>query len=177
MKVNIRNQCLDFKLKDRRCFSNGAHWSIYPDLRIDSGSIMSVGLKSSLLMFEGGIMYKLQRKHVECDDQSELIYTLLFIAWKYEGYKKFCVFIQLIECYKAFHLDKIKLEEYYQRHANQLSTYTRAIKDTWLIHDGTVLMTELDLDFTQRDGRLNIAISEGIRDAHTRRPEWINIEK
>jgi hypothetical protein len=44
-----------------------------------------------------------------------------------------------------------------------------------LIPDGTVLMSILELDFTQRDGVLNITISESIRDDYTRRPEWINL--
>jgi hypothetical protein len=101
----------------------------------------------------------------------------LLVAWKSEGYKNFCVFVHLIECNKWPYWDEIRLEEYYQRYADQLSTYTGPIKDTWLIHDGTVLMTELDLDFTQRDGVLNITISEGSKDEHAKRPEWINLNK
>jgi hypothetical protein len=40
-----------------------------------------------------------------------------------------------------------------------------------------VLMTELELDFTQRDGVLNIIISERNNDNHARRPKWINLNK
>jgi hypothetical protein len=37
-------------------------------------------------------------------------------------------------------------------------------------------MTGLELDFTQRDGVLNITISEGVKDNHTRMPELIDLE-
>jgi hypothetical protein len=67
-----------------------------------------------------------------------------------------------------------QLETHHQRYASQLSTYTGPIKDTWLPHDGKVLMTKMELDFTQRDGVLNITISEGVKDDHTGRPEQIS---
>jgi hypothetical protein len=35
-------------------------------------------------------------------------------------------------------------------------------------------MTKLELDFTQRNGVLNITISEGVEDEHTKRPVWID---
>jgi hypothetical protein len=47
------------------------------------------------------------------------------------------------------------------------------IEETWLIHDGTVLVTRLELNFAQRYGILNVTISEGIRDDHIKRPIWI----
>jgi hypothetical protein len=97
------------------------------------------------------------------------------VAWKSEGYKKFRVFVQLIECDGTFYLCDIPLEEYYQRYANQLNTYTGPIKNTWMVYDDTVLMTELELDFTQRDSVLNITISEGVKDEYTKRPIWLSL--
>jgi hypothetical protein len=99
------------------------------------------------------------------------------VIWKSEGYKNFRMLLQLIKYGKKIYWDETMLEEYYQRYANQLSTYTGPIKDTWSISDGTVLMAKLELDFTQRDGVLNLTISEGIRDEHTRRPERIDPER
>jgi hypothetical protein len=66
--------------------------------------------------------------------------------------------------------DMVKLKEYCQRYANQLDTYTDPIRDTWLTRDGAVLVTRLELDFMQRNDVLNIAISEGIKDDHTKKP-------
>jgi hypothetical protein len=174
MKINIHNQCSDFKLKDERMFSNGLDWNKFPDDEVDAGCMISVDLISPLVAFGGIVMYQIQRKCVRSDDQLESTYTLLFIAWKSEGYKKFCVFVRLIDCDKTFPWHKIDQKEYYKRYINQFSTYTCPIKDTLLTRNGTVLMTRLDLDFTQRDGVLSLIISEGIRDDHTKIPELID---
>jgi hypothetical protein len=121
-------------------------------------------------------MYELERKHIKPGNRSEPTRILLLIAWKSEGYKKFCVFVHSIESDKRLYWDGIYLEEYHQRYASQLLRYTGPSKDTWLIHDGTVLMTELKLDFTQRDGVLSVTVSEGVKNEHTRRLEWIDLE-
>jgi hypothetical protein len=174
MEMNIHNQCPDFKLTDRGYFSTGADWNEKPCLEVDTDSMKSVGLITFLSTFGGILTYKLERKHIKSVNLSESTHILLFVAWKSEGYKKFCVFVHLIEYGKWFYRREILLEEYYQRYASQFSTYTGPIKDTWLTCDGTVLMTELELDFTLRDGVLNMAISKGVNNDHTKRAEWIN---
>jgi hypothetical protein len=125
----------------------------------------------------GAIIYQLQRKCVKSDKQLEPTSILLFIAWKSEGYKVLRVFVQLMECDKTFHWDKIRLKEYYQKYASQLCTYTSPIKDTWLTRDSTILMTGLKLDPAQGDDVLNITISDGVKDEHTKRPVWISPER
>jgi hypothetical protein len=99
------------------------------------------------------------------------------VGWKSEGYKELCACVCLIECDKTFPWHKVNTEEYYQRYTNQFGIYTGPIKDTWLTHDGAVLTTKLELYFTQRNDVLNITISEGISDDHTKRPVWINPER
>jgi hypothetical protein len=177
MKVNIHNQCSDFKLTDIRYFSSGARHNEAPAREVDAGNIMSFELTPFRTMFEGVLMCKLWRKDVESDNQPELLYTLLLMAWKSEGYKKFYMFVQLLECDKAFRWDEIKPKEYYRRYAGQLSPYTSPIKETWLLPDSTVLMTELELNFTLVNRRLNITISEGTWNECTKRPEWINMKR
>jgi hypothetical protein len=177
MQVGIHNQCSDLKLTDRRGLSSGANWNEEPDEEVDAGSMMSVGLIPLLAEFEGALTYVLQKEDVKPGKRPEPTHILLFVAWKSEGYKSFCVLVQLIECNKQPYWNEAKLQEYHQVCASQLCTYTDPIEDTWLIHDGTVLTTRLELDFTQRDGVLNIVISEGIRDDHTKRPEWINLKR
>jgi hypothetical protein len=68
----------------------------------------------------------------------------------------------LIKHVEPIKWNEIRLDEYYQQHADQLSTYTGPIKDTWSIGNSTVLIARLELDFTQVDDVLNITISEGI---------------
>jgi hypothetical protein len=177
VEVNIHNQCSDFKLTDGDCFSDGADWNMWPDMEVMAGNMIKADLMPFLAVFEGILIYELLRKHVDPSDQTKSTLNLLLVAWKSEGYKKFHVLVQLIECNVWPYWYNFKPEEYYQRYASQLCTYTDPIEDTWLIHDGTVLTTRLELDFTQRDGVLNIVISEGIRDDHTKRPEWINLKR
>jgi hypothetical protein len=177
MRVNIHNQCSYFKLTYRESFGEGALCNDDSDEDVDTGSMKSVDLIPFRVAFTGALMYELERKHVKTGSRSEPTLILLFIAWKSEGYKKFRVFVHLIEYDKRSYLHKITSEEYYQRYASQLCTYTDPIKDMWFIYDGTVLMTRLELDFTQRDGVLGVTISEGVEDAHTKRPEWIDLER
>jgi hypothetical protein len=178
MKVNIHNQCSNFELEDLEYFNNGADWNKEPDWWIRAGGIESAVLKPFLSTFEGFLAYELQKKHVKFDNLLKSTDVRLFVNWKCEGYTKFHVFAQLIECDRVFYGDKITLKEYYRRYSSQLGAYTGPIKDTWLISDGTVLVTRLELDFTQkdwRDGVLNITISKGTRDKHTKRPVWFDL--
>jgi hypothetical protein len=177
MKVNIHNQCSNFKLTNRIKVTNFMEWNKYPDTEVNAGSMTSAVLTSSYAVFEGGLTYRLQRKSVKSDDQLESTYTLLFITWKSEGYKILRARVGLMECDKQIKWDSYKLREYRQRYYSQLSTYTGPIKDTWLIHDGTVLVTRLRLDFTQRDGALNITIFDYFKYDSAKRPEWIGPER
>jgi hypothetical protein len=177
IEVDIYNQCSGIELIKQGYFSSGADWNEEPYDKVDAESIMSVGLKSPLAIFEGALIYELRRKYAKIDNQLDSAYTLLLATWKSEGYKNFYVFLQLIECDRTSYWNNAKLERYYQRYHNQLSTYTGSIKDTWLIDDDVVLMTRLELDFTQRDGVLSIIISEGVKDEHAKRPERINLER
>jgi hypothetical protein len=179
MKVNIHNECTRFMLLRQEYFSIGATRDSEPNLKANAGSMMSVDFKYSLATFEGALICKLERERskTETKDQSELIYNLLLVVWKSEGYRNFHVLVRLIECDNTFHWDKIKPEVYYQRYASQLSTYTSPIRNTWLTRDGTVLMTRLKLDLMKKDGILDLTISEKNRDGRSNRPEWINLER
>jgi hypothetical protein len=174
MKVNIHNQCSDLRLTDRGYSSTGAEWNECPDWEVGTGNVARADLIPFLPSFGGILTYELQRRYDRFGNQTKPKYIRLFVAWEYESYKKFRVFIHLIEYNKHIKWNLSKLEEYYQKHASQLSTYTGPIKDAWLIDDDIVLMTGLELDLTQRGGILNITISEGVEDEHTRRPVWFN---
>jgi hypothetical protein len=176
IKEDVPNQYSGSVSKYRGYFSSSAGRNRYFIQEEDDDSVMNDDFRPFHASLEGALICKLQRGSVKSDDQSELIYTL-FIAWKSESYKKFRIFVHLMECDKTFLWDEIKIEEYYQNYASQLSIYTGLIRNTWLMHDGTVLMTELELDFMQGDGELNLTISKGIGYEYTRRPEWINLNR
>jgi hypothetical protein len=177
MEVNVHNQCSGFNLRHHTCFRASMDREQYPDDEVNPGSMTSVKFIPFLSTFGGVLTYVLEKEDAKSEGQPKSIYTLLFISWKFEGYKKFCAFVHLVECEDLLFWTKAKREEYYQRYTGQLYMYTDTIKDIWLIHDGTVLKTELTLDFTQRDGVLNVTISEGVRDGRLLRPIWIGPER
>jgi hypothetical protein len=179
--VTIRNHCSSLILidrgRDQGHFDNGAYWDSYPAWNIHAGDEKFTSLIPFLATFEGIIVYELRRKSVYSGKRLSPKHTLLFVAWKFEGYKKFHVFAQLIRCNERFNWNTSMLEEYYRRYVNQFSIYTGPIKDTWLMPDGTVLMTELELNVTQGSGLLNMTISEEISNERTRRLEWISLNR
>jgi hypothetical protein len=177
MKVNIHNQYSGFGLRRLSYINVSAKNVNGPDEEVDAGGMDSFDLIYLRPTFHGIITYILERKNVETGNRPELMDIRLFVAWKSEGYKKFRVFAHLIECDKQLHWSTTELDEYYQRYINQLHIYNGPIEDTWLIPDGTVLKTRLELDFALQDGALNITISEGIRNGRTKRPKSINPEK
>src|SRR5690606_31881926 len=144
MKLNIHNQCSEFRLTNRKYFENNMDWDKNPDVEVDDDSMTSAELTSSAAVFEGVIMYELHRKCIKSDNQLESTYASLFIAWRFEGYKILRVCVRLIEYEEQIKWNRIKLKEYYQRHVNQFSTYTGPTKDTWLIDNDIVLMTKLE---------------------------------
>jgi hypothetical protein len=176
IKLYIHNRCSDFNLINQERHGINVLWHRLPGLEVDAGGMTNSSLLTYRSTFGGAIVYELQRKHIEYDNQPESIYIWLFMAWKSEGYKKLCVSVQLIECEKTFRWSKGDLKRYYQRYVNQFSTYTGSIEDTWLIHDSSVLMTRLELDFTQRDSVLNITISGGVMCDHIKRAKWVDPE-
>jgi hypothetical protein len=177
MVVNIHNQCSDLKLKDMQCFTSGAIWTRFPDMELDVVSMMRTYFMTLEPTFGGALIYFLERKHVKTHHQSASNLCQIFIGWKSEGYKELRAFVHLIEYDKQVKLNLSKLQEYYQRYIDQVRTYTDSIKDTWLTHDGIILMTELELNFALRDGVLNITISEGIKDDHVRSSERIYLNR
>jgi hypothetical protein len=137
--------------------------------------MMCVELVPSLAAFEDILTYELERKRIESSDRLES--TPIHVIWKSVGYEKLHVFVQLIEYDEQFNWDKVKLKDCYHHQFNQFSIYTGPIEDTYLTHDVTILMTGLELDFTQRDGVLNITIYEGIKDDHVKIPELFHLER
>jgi hypothetical protein len=174
MKVNIHNQCSDLKLIGRGYFSTGTYWDKRPNDEVEADDMTNAKLIPSLATFEGILTYELEIKHVKPDNRRDPPHIRLFVAWKSEYYKQFRMFMHLIEYDEYVEWNEIKLKEYYHHYVNQLNAYTDSIKNTWLTCDGTVLMTGLELDFTQRDGVLNITISEGVKNEHSRRPAWFD---
>jgi hypothetical protein len=118
IEMNIRNQCLDFKLMDGRRFSSGANWNDYPDEEVDTGGMMRADLIPFLSAFEGVLTYELEIRRVSFGNQRGPRYIRFFVAWKSEGYKDIRACVHLIEYDKQVRWDEMKLEECYQKCTN-----------------------------------------------------------
>jgi hypothetical protein len=129
MEMNIYSQCSDFKLTNQKCFSNGASWSEDLAQELDTGNVMSADLIPFLSTFEGVLTYQLQGRDTKPDNQPGATHIRFLVAWKSEGYKKFLLFVHLIEYDDEVNWNRIKLEKHYQRYISQVSTYTDPIKD------------------------------------------------
>jgi hypothetical protein len=172
LEMYIDNQCANFKLTNRRIFATFMDWDVFTKKEVDASNMTGGCLSSPFAVFEGGLMYQLQRKDIESGNQSESTSILFFITWVSEGHREFRVRVQLMECDKTFSWHKIDVREYYKRYVDQL--YNSPKEDAWLIHGSTVLLTGFVLDFTQEYGVLNITISEGAYDKGIKRPVWLD---
>jgi hypothetical protein len=171
MKVNIHNRCPGLVLDNEEHFSTGVDWNEKLSDRVDSGSMTSANLIPLMSTFGGIVGYDLETIGIEST------YIRLSVIWKSEGYKQLKVFVHLVEYEKRYSWGANELEDYYQRYASQLRAYTTPIKRKRLLDDGTVLMIKLEVDFTQRDGVLNVAISKLKNSVCTRKPEWISLKR
>jgi hypothetical protein len=163
MEVNVQNQCSDLRLMHGLYSNTSAGQNEHSNWCVYDGNTISDGVRPFLTTFGGVLTYVLDRKDVKPDEKLEPTQARLCVSWKSEGYKKFRVFIQLVEYDKTFRWDIFNLNEYRQRYDNQLSAYTGPIKGTWLVGDDLVLMI-----------RLVITISESVKDEHTKRPVWFD---
>jgi hypothetical protein len=89
MRMNIHNQCLDFKLTNRKQFNAFIRWNEHLDDEVDTGSMTNANFIPSLTKFGGATMYELQRKRTESDDQLKSTYTLLFSLGNLKVIKSF----------------------------------------------------------------------------------------
>jgi hypothetical protein len=172
MEVNIHNQCTNFDWVAPKRFNIGVDKGSFSSRLAHVGYMTSFDLIPFQSTFGGVLMYTLQENYGKASDLHKSTDVRLLIAWKSEGYKNFGVFVQLIEYDEDIHWEEFTLEEYYKRYANEFSTYTGPIKETWMTRDGIMFTTGIDVDFTLRDGVLNIAISDGVNEVYTKTPEW-----
>jgi hypothetical protein len=172
MQVNVHYQCSDFGIGEVRYFYRGAYSKNYR--RMSGYNVSNTDFVPSLSTFRGVVAHELQDKDYDPSNRPDATRIQCLVAWKSESYKKLQVFIHLIESNLRIEWDQVKLDDYYQRYANQLSTYTGPIKSTWLMPNGVVMIVRVDLDFTQRDSILSITISDGVEDEHTKRPVWFD---
>jgi hypothetical protein len=180
LNITIRNLYPDLDLTSPVYCNNGALCYVPPRQQIHTGSTMkaSFGMVIMQYNFEGALLYKLQRRHATRtynQPNSSVAYTkdtatnihLLVVLDVKDHPPKFSAC--LIEYADYFTWDEDKLWALYKKYRNRFHTNYKSSIITWLMNDGTVVETKLDA--THRfDYKLNIVLSEGIREHNTRRP-------
>jgi hypothetical protein len=156
------------------------------DQKVDVGSKVQVGFNIDPTQNEsiGALMYKLQKKSTNqlnkdaIYSEEEARHIQLVMFWRVNNSsKEFYIYSLLIERDKNQVWDGDRLIElakyYYLR-------YTRheSIKDTWLMHNNTVLVTGVNATREESYYKLEMTIYEtSVEDNDTRRPRYIDVNR
>jgi hypothetical protein len=188
IEVDIQNQCSGFGLVSPVYFCDGAACDIPLDQNIASKSSMKTEFSADLSRstFQGAIMYEVRAistplNETDADNtmtetsKNASISIQLLVAWKASRYHDPFIFAALLEHESIFtwnerRLRQLLLEEYYNRF--KLLNYGEI--NTWLMQDGTVLKTTMGV-MDKGQYKLQIAISEGVKDEYTTTPVYYEL--
>jgi hypothetical protein len=184
VKLMIHHRFPGVELMSPIYTGDGATCYSSPDQKVDAGSTMQVDFNIDPDQDEsiGVLMYKLQRKNANQSNDTiifngnEAPYTQLFIIWKVNNSKEFCMVSDLIEYDKGHVWNRIEL----MRLAKCYELYDiqhGPIEKTYLMRDNAVFMTRVNVTREEECYKLEITISEtGIRD-DTWRPQYIDVDR
>jgi hypothetical protein len=162
-------------------FGHNVIWHIPPDQEVYTNASTGASFKRNAAErdFTTALIYRLQRKSCNCNDQSNANSALtkgistniqLVVIWRVYNSYKFHVNVMVIEHGDVITWDEDKLKRLYSMH-RALHTYGPIIEDTWLLDDETVIMISSRL----KVGRtIEITISEGASKDSLIRPIWIS---
>jgi hypothetical protein len=157
VSLNIHNQCKNINLISPVCFMHGGRWNEVLDQEIDVNVVMKnhIEFDAEQDILEGALVYKVQKKHVESDqDESKCIWLL--VAWSGEHKKGLHVCALLAEYNKR--LDEDRLGKLYERRWPLLKTQVNTTKSNWMLNDTTMLV--MTIRVANRGYRWDIFISE-----------------
>jgi hypothetical protein len=170
LNITIHNLYPSLKLTSPVYFSTDTcHTSLIQQTNADNTLKASFGIDSDQKKPKGALLYKLQRKHANktgnyYNNSTSSIKDIttnihLLVIWNVKNYNhRFCV--SLIECAGEFAWNEDKLWELYRKHSNQVYENYKSDIVTWLLSDGAVLKTKLDVTYGS-DCKLDIVISKG----------------
>jgi hypothetical protein len=182
LKLTIHHQLPGIELVSPVYAGDGITCSLSPDQKVNFGSTTQAGFNIDPDQVSTGIlMYRLQRESTDKSDE-EAIYSKekatcvqLVIIWKANSPKGFCINSFLIDHDKGRVWDKDKLMNLV-KHCKLFNIRHGPIEDTCLMHDHTVLMTNLNIIHEEERYKLEITISEGSINEGTWRPLYIGLE-
>jgi hypothetical protein len=184
VKLIIYHQLPGIELISPAYAGIGTKCYLSPDQNVDVGFIAEASFNIDFTQEEyiGVLMYKLQKKHTNqsnenaISNENEVTYIQLVITWKGYKYGKPYVYSFLIEHDKECVWSGDRLVKLATQ--NKLFNIKHAsIKETWLIHDNTVLMTNLNVIREEEYYELEMTISETSIKYDTRRPWYIGLDR
>jgi hypothetical protein len=135
----------------------------------------SFGINAIKEGFTSALIYKLQKKNHDSNDQSDVDDTKdtstslqLLVAWKVDGYHRYCTDTMLIRHRNTITWDEDKLMKLYSMH--YALRRNNRINDTWLLDDGVLMTT---LKFGKEEHTIEITISEATKEDNYLEPIWI----
>jgi hypothetical protein len=186
LNITICNQYPGLELKSPIYCSNGTVCYVSPSQQTDISATMEArfGIDSEQDNIKGALLYKLQRKHVDGTDNQSNNSTAsienttnmhFLVLWNVEDY--FHAFrVCLIECAADFTWDEDKLWALHDEYHLQLYADYKSGIIAWLMHEGSVMKTKLDVIY-ESDYELNIIISEGTEKCNMEEPVKIEPER
>jgi hypothetical protein len=193
--VHIHNQCSGFELISPVYFGLDVVWNIPTDQKVDVNAKTRVSFAKSVTKheFENALIYRLQRKRIEANDQFNADNTLtedtstylqLLVIWGFsEKWEKNAIITWedtlsysssvralLIKHSNTITWNEDTLEKLRYMYLSLLRD-DKIVKDTWLLDDTTVLMTTSE----QKMGHaIEITISEGTKEDGATEPLWVS---
>jgi hypothetical protein len=180
LQVEIQNQCSSFELTSPVYFCDGSVCDIPLDQSIAFSNSMQTRFKVDLsrFMFQGAILYRLNATSTSPDETDtsnattetsgdDPISMQLLVAWKVSRISGPHLFALLIENDRDFTWNEDKLRKFiFEEYSNRFKVTSGRDETTWLTRDGTVLKIETNI-MTQKQYKLHVIISKGIKDIHT----------
>jgi hypothetical protein len=187
IQVEILNQCSNFELTSPVYFCDGAVCDIPLDQRVVSNTSTETKFRIyfSRFTFQGAIMYEVRATSTPLNEISidnRMTETngnvstnmRIIVAWKVSRIGKPRLFTILLEHDNSFHWDEKDLRQLLQMYFNRLKTMHGREETTWLMQDGTVLKTTMGV-MDKGQYKLQIAISEGVKDEYTTTPVYYEL--
>jgi hypothetical protein len=179
ISIYVHNQCSDFELVSPVYFGHNVIWHIPPDQKVDIHTETEASFGRNIIEYEfaSALIYKLQRKCLESNDQSNADNTFaedtslqLLIMWGPDDKSKITLRALLIKHSNTITWDESKLKKLYSMHLNLLRN-NHVVRDTWLLDDVIVLKTMLR---QKNNGYITeVAISEETKEDDSIEPLWV----
>jgi hypothetical protein len=179
--ILVHNQCSGFELTSSIYFVHNAIWIRSPDQKVDANTVARASLGRDVTKdeFSSALIYKLQRKNIESGSQPNADKTFsedtstsiqLLIMWRSTEKDELSLHALLIKHSNEIIWDEDKLKKLYSMHLDLLVN-DKAVRDTWLLDNVTVLRTMLRWEYGKN--MTEIIISEETKEDDSKEPLWV----